>query len=46
MAKIGLLERVIEQEYRGHVQSFWKLNTDVFLEALSKNNRWLLQNTN
>jgi hypothetical protein len=45
MAKIGLLERVIEQEYRGHVQAFWKLNTDVFLEALSNNNRWLLQNT-
>jgi hypothetical protein len=45
MAKIGLLEKVIEQEYRGHVQAFWKLNTDEFLQALSNNNRWLLQNT-
>ena len=46
MAKAGVLKKEIEQEYRGHVQAFWKLNTDVFLEELSKNNRWLLQNIN
>lgn len=46
MVKAGVLKKEVEQEYRGHVQTFWKLNTDGFLEALSKNNRWLLQITN
>jgi len=43
MTKIGFLEKTIEQNYRGHMQTFWKLNTDIFLEAISRNPRWLIQ---
>lgn len=36
LEKTGVLTRAFEKEYRGHVQTFWKLNADVFLEQLQK----------
>ena len=36
--KVLRLAHVIE--YRGHLQNFWQLDADVFLEQLSQNNRW------
>jgi hypothetical protein len=36
LEKTGVLTRAFEREYRGHVQTFWKLNTSVFLEQLEK----------
>ena len=36
----GALTRAFEKEYRGHVQTFWKLNTTVFLTQLKENKRW------
>jgi hypothetical protein len=36
LEKTGVLTRAFEKEYRGHLQTFWKLNTDVFLEQLEK----------
>lgn len=36
MEKVGVVNRSFEKEYRGHVQTFWKLNKDVFLEQLEK----------
>lgn len=36
LEKTGVLTRAFEKEYRGHVQTFWKLNADVFLEQLEK----------
>lgn len=36
LEKSGVLTRAFEKEYRGHIQTFWKLNTNVFLEQLDK----------
>jgi hypothetical protein len=36
----GALTRAFEKDYRGHVQTFWKLNKDVFLEQLNKVPKW------
>ena len=36
LEKTGVLTRAFEKEYRGHVQTFWQLNTSVFLEQLDK----------
>jgi len=36
----GALTRAFEKEYRGCNQTFWKLNTSVFLEQLNKVPRW------
>ena len=36
----GALTRAFEKNYRGHVQTFWKLNKDVFLEQLNKVPKW------
>ena len=36
LEKTGVLTRAFEREYRGHAQTFWKLNADVFLEQLEK----------
>lgn len=36
MEKVGVVERSFEKEYRGHVQTFWKLNKQVFLDQLEK----------
>jgi hypothetical protein len=40
LEKTGVLTRAFEKEYRGHLQTFWKLNTDVFLEQLGKVKKW------
>jgi hypothetical protein len=36
LEKTGVLTRAFEKEYRGHLQTFWRVNTDVFLEQLEK----------
>ena len=36
LERTGVLTKSFEKEYRGHVQTFWKLNVDVFLEQLEK----------
>ncbi len=40
LEKTGVLTRAFEKEYRGHLQTFWKLNTGVFLEQLAKVDKW------
>ena len=40
LVKTGTLERTCELEYRGHLQTFWKLNVPVFLEQLNCYPRW------
>jgi hypothetical protein len=40
LEKTGVLTRAFEKEYRGHIQTFWKLNTNMFLEQLSKVDKW------
>jgi hypothetical protein len=40
LVKTGALERTCDLLYRGHVQTFWKLNVPVFLEQLNRYPRW------
>ena len=40
LEKTGVLTRAFEKEYRGCKQTFWKLNTTVFLEQLDRVNKW------
>jgi hypothetical protein len=40
MEKVGVVSNAFEKIYRGHQQTFWKLNSEVFLEQLNKVNRW------
>jgi hypothetical protein len=40
LEKTGVLTRAFEKEYRGQLQTFWKLNPEVFLDQLSKVKRW------
>jgi hypothetical protein len=40
LVETGALERTCELEYRGHLQTFWKLNVDVFYEQLNQRPRW------
>lgn len=40
LEKTGVLTRSFDKQYRGHLQTFWKLNTDVFLEQLGKVKKW------
>jgi hypothetical protein len=40
LEKTGALKKSFEQEYRGHLQTFWKLNVDIFLEQLNRLPRW------
>jgi hypothetical protein len=42
LVETGALERTCELEYRGHVQTFWKLNIATFLEQLNSLPRWEL----
>ena len=42
LEKTGVLTRTFEKEYRGHLQTFWKLNVNVFLQQLADNPRWIL----
>jgi hypothetical protein len=41
LEKTGVLSREFEKEYRGHLQTFWKLNSKVFLEQLERYPRWI-----
>jgi hypothetical protein len=41
MERIGLLSKECEMEYRGHVQSFWRLNVGRYLTELAKYPRWV-----
>ncbi len=36
----GMVEKVCEKEYRGHKQTFWKVNPDIFFQQLNENPRW------
>jgi hypothetical protein len=40
LEKTGVLTQAFVKEYRGHVQTFWRLNTSVFLEQLNKVPKW------
>jgi hypothetical protein len=40
LVETGALSKEYELDYRGHKQTFWKLNKDVFLEQLNKAGRW------
>lgn len=40
LAETGALIKQHELMYRGHVQTFWKLNSKIFLEQLSQFPRW------
>lgn len=40
LVETGALTKECELLYRGSVQTFWKLNTETFLEQLSREVRW------
>jgi len=40
LVKTGALEQTCELEYRGHVQTFWRLNVPTFLTQLEQHPRW------
>jgi len=40
LEKHGILTKSIDLEYRGHLQTFWKLNVSNFLTDLAKYPRW------
>jgi hypothetical protein len=40
LKETGAIESSQEIFYRGHMQTFWKLNSKVFLEQLDKFGRW------
>jgi len=40
LEKIGCLEKTHELEYRGHIQTFWKLNKIEFMRQLNSYPRW------
>jgi hypothetical protein len=40
LVETGALERTCDIEYRGHLQTFWKLNIPVFLKQLNQRPRW------
>lgn len=40
LEKIGTLTKEAEIDYRGHLQTFWKLNVDVFYQQLDRLPRW------
>jgi hypothetical protein len=40
LVKTNVLAKAFEKEYRGHAQTFWKLNPDEFLSQLSKVKSW------
>lgn len=41
LVKAGTLEKTCEMEYRGYMQTFWKLNVDTFYKQLNSNPRWV-----
>ena len=36
LEKTGVLTRAFEKVYRGHLQTFWKLNVNVFADEMEK----------
>jgi hypothetical protein len=40
MESASVLTRAFEKEYRGHLQTFWKVNVDVLYNQLAKFPRW------
>ena len=40
LVKTNVLTKAFDKEYRGHMQTFWKLNSDEFLSQLSKVKSW------
>jgi hypothetical protein len=40
LVETGALTRAVDLMYRGHMQTFWRLNTSVFLEQLNENPRF------
>lgn len=40
LVETGALERTCEMNYRGHTQTFWRLNVPVFYKQLSELPRW------
>lgn len=40
LVETGALEKASEKFYRGHLQTFWKLNKQVFLDQLDQLPRW------
>jgi hypothetical protein len=40
LVETGALEKTTELSYRGHLQTFWKLNREVFLDQLNQLPRW------
>ena len=40
LEKTGVLTRAFEKEYRGHLQTFWKLNISVFQDQFFKCKKW------
>lgn len=40
LEKTGVLAKEMEIEYRGHLQTFWKINVDVFYHQLNLLPRW------
>ena len=41
LEKISILTKACDIEYRGHLQTFWKLNVDLFNKQLSRYTRWI-----
>lgn len=40
LEKTGAVTRAFEKQYRGHLQTFWKLNVSTFQQQLAENPRW------
>jgi len=40
LVKTNVLFKAFDKEYRGHTQTFWKINSDEFLSQLSKVKSW------
>ncbi len=40
LASTGVLTKICDKNYRGHLKTFWKLNKQVFLDQLNSYPRW------
>lgn len=43
MEKQGMMKRIKDVEYRGHVQTVWELYSEKFYEVLNKHPRWEIE---
>ena len=43
LEKTGALNKVAEKEYRGHKQTFWEVNVDVYYRQLDEFGRWPIE---